>query len=1097
MTLLDDLRALDVSGIVAAKGDIRASVQSPELAAILSGGAAEVALAGLGQAMQALRTSAPDPAALLAPLRDALGGLAGELDRLDIPVDRFEAAIAAVEGALRRIMHAIGENPADLGRLFGMSLGDGMRAAESVVGDIVGRAVRDAPAIGTLFAAVERGVPRDPTAFAHLAIDIVLPFPREPVVRVRAALDAIHGQLGRLQLPGGRTSGLVTALERVAVAAEGGARAEIVAALDALATVRAHTIGQLTRELQEVNAALSGIAIPNLAGQLAAAIPDLRPLGGSIIQQLEQWRSILAQARAHVAGADLAGFVSAFEAGVDALERMAREAIGAVFDAAVKAIEGFVRGLFAELGLRRLRAEVTARLHAVASTIHDARLDRYSVEARAVLQQVADTLADAGGLQGAVQGGLGQVRDRIDAAAGSVLGALDQVKAAVEALAAGARVPLEKAAGAVEAFGVAVESAEVTINAISIARAADQVVSSLRTLREALAKALENLPLPEPMRPPVQDLIALVERLDVGAALEPAREAARRIAIPVDVAQQVEGALAELARITANLIPETLIAEINAELEGVLATLEGFDPATLLPSVGTYLDDAASAVAALKAPPEVVEQARAPYLALLAAIDKAHPALLLAPVTAAFDAMRSRITLPEPDLLASGVSTMLEKSGDAMSGALASQATAMSQRAQAAAPPAAPRAAAGTPTPGSSAPPAPTPPGSADAFLEGAPRPGDVVRLVGYLPAKLVEALRALEQTQAMAALAELDRHTGGLARDLRDLPDALWGMEQAVEQWMAELGAPLRQLQLRAMLAVHARVADGTLEASVSLDTLVAAGPGRLQDDLAALRRTMRQTIRTILEGPGSAGVALEGVATLLERVSITRLTGDLDAFLTALDPEPIAAEMDGLVAAIAARAPELFATVGPALQRIVERVRLLIEELNPGAQMKRLLPLFDIVREELDLLDPRRLAAELGEIHGAIRSAVAAYDPALLAAALDGVAEGAAQGIRGLDPATLLGDISFLQGPVDRIRQANPATALAAIGGDLTEVGARLTALDLDALVTAINALPDRVLGEAEDAIEGILAEIQALLEALRFATASASASAEVSIG
>jgi hypothetical protein len=1048
--------------------------------------------------MQALRSSATDPAALLAPLRDALGGLEGELQRLDIPIDRFQDAITAVEGALGRILHAIGENPADLGRLFGLSLGDGMRAAESVVGDVVGRAVRDAPALGNLFAAVEQGVPRDPTAFAHLAIDIVLPFPKEPVVRVRAALDAIQGQLAHLQLPAGRTSGLVTALERVAIAAEGGGRVEIVAALDALATVRAHTIGQLTRELQEVNAAISGIAIPNLAGQLAAAIPDLRPLGGSILQQLEQWRGILAQARAHVGSADLGAFVAAFEEGVDALERLAREAIGGVFDAAVKAIEAFVRGLFAELGLRRLRAEVTQQLHAVATTIHDARLDRYAVEAQAILQQVSDTLADAGGLQGAVQGGLGQVRDRIDSAADSVLGALDQVKAAVEALAAGARVPLEKAADAVEAFGSAVGSAQVTIEAISIARAADQVVSSLRTLREALAKALENLPLPEPMRPPVEDLIALVERLDVGAALEPAREAARRIAIPVDVAQLVEGALLELSRITANLIPDSLIAEINAEVEGALATLEGFDPATLLPAVGTYLDDAASAVAALKAPPEIVEQARIPYLALLAAIDKAHPALLLAPVSEAFDGMRSRLRLPDPEVLASGVSAMLETSGDAMSGAIGSQTSAMAQRAGTGTAVPAPAPAPAPPSPGGGTP--VTPPAARDAagaFLEGAPRAGDVIRLFGYLPAKLVEALRALDQTQAMAALKELDRHTGGLARDLRALPDALWGMEQAVDGWLAQLGAPLRQLQLRTMLAVHARVADGTLDASISLDTLVASGPGRLQDDLVALRRAMRQTIRTILEGPGSAGVALEGVAALLERLSITRLTGDLEAFLTALDPEPIAAEMDGLVAGIAGRAPELFAAVGPALQRIVERVRLLIEELNPGAQIKRLLPMFDIVREELDLLDPRRLAAELGEIHGAIRSAVAAYDPALLAAALDGIADGAAAGIRGLDPATLLGDVSFLSGPVDRIRQANPATALAAVGGDLKLVGERLVALDLEALITTINALPDRVLGEAEAAIEGILAEIQALLEALRFATASASASAEVSVG
>lgn len=1099
MTLLDDLRALDVSGIVSAKGSIRATVQSPDIAAITSGGAAEIALAGLGQAMQSLRTSAPDPSSLLAPLAEALGSLERELSRFNIPIDRFDEAIAAVEQALGRILHALTENPADLGRLFGMSLSDGLRAAESVVGDIAGRSVRDVPALAGLFDAVERGVPRDATGFAHLAIDIVLPFPKEPVVRLRGRLDAIEQQLAQLQLPAGRTNGLVIALERVAVAAEAGNRVEIVAALDALATVRAHTVGQLTRELQELNAALSGLAIPNLAGELASAIPSLRPLGGSIVQQLEQWGGILAQAREHVATADLNAFVSSFEKGVDELERMARELIGGAIDAAVKAIEGFLRGLFAELGLRRLRAEVTAQLHGVATTIHDARLDRYAIEARALLEQVANTLSNAGGLQGAVQSGLGDVRQRIDDAAGALLGALENVRTTVEALSAGARVPLEKAATAVEAFGSAIDSAEVTINAISIARAADQVVSALRTLREALAKALENVPLPEPMRPPVEDLIALVEKLDVAAALEPAREAARRIAIPIEVAQEVEGALAELARISANLIPDALIAEINAEVEGALASLEGFDPTTLLPSVGTYLNDAANVVATLKAPNEVVEQVRIPYLKLLEAIDKVHPAILLAPVVEGFDAMRGRLRLPSPDLLASGVGSLLEKSGDAMTTAVSSQASALSQRSASASPAATGSArATGGAGGGTAGPaPAPQPASAASAFLEGVPRPGDVIRLFGYLPAKLVEALRALEQTEAMAALRELDRHTGGLARDLRALPEALWGMERKVDDWIAQLNRPLRQLQLRALLGVHARVADGTLEASVSLDALVASGPGRLQDDLTALRRAMRQTIRTVLEGPTSPGAALEGVATLLERLSITRLTGDLEAFLKALDPEPLAVEMDGLVSAIAARAPDLFAVVGPALQRIVERVRALIEELNPGAQMKRLIPLFDIVREELDLLDPRRLAAELGEIHGTIRGAIAAYDPALLAASLGSVADGAAAGIRALDPATLLGDVSFLSGPVDRIRQANPATALAAVGGDLKLVGERLTAIDLDALIGTINALPDRVLGEAESAIEGILGEIKALLEALRFATTSASASAEVSVG
>jgi hypothetical protein len=258
-----------------------------------------------------------------------------------------------------------------------------------------------------------------------------------------------------------------------------------------------------------------------------------------------------------------------------------------------------------------------------------------------------------------------------------------------------------------------------------------------------------------------------------------------------------------------------------------------------------------------------------------------------------------------------------------------------------------------------------------------------------------------------------------------------------------------------------------------------------------------VRATINDLLTGEDSPGRAVQGVATLLERAAITRLTGDLDAFLEALDPEPIAAEMDAFIAAVIAKMPEIIDQVGDDLRAAVDRLRALIDELNPGARMQRLVRIFNVVKEELDLLNPRRLAAELGEVHAAVRAAVAAYDPAVLAHELGEVADAAADGIVALDPAALLGDVSFLSGPVDRIRDANPATMLAEVGVELTGIGEQLEALDPRGLIESVNALGPRAIDEMEEAIEGIQAEVIALLESLRFAVANASVSVEVSIG
>jgi hypothetical protein len=207
----------------------------------------------------------------------------------------------------------------------------------------------------------------------------------------------------------------------------------------------------------------------------------------------------------------------------------------------------------------------------------------------------------------------------------------------------------------------------------------------------------------------------------------------------------------------------------------------------------------------------------------------------------------------------------------------------------------------------------------------------------------------------------------------------------------------------------------------------------------------------------------------------------------------------MDELVARMIELTPELVAGLLPDMRAFMERVLAIINHYNPGAQAQKFLAILDIVREELDILNPRRLAAELSELHGAVRATVAAYDPRVLAEELANLTRALAQQIRGLNPQELLGDISFLQDAIDRIEQANPATRLASVGDSLTAVGERLAAIDLDALIESLNELGPRLVASFQSLAEAVRNEIVALLEALRFAagSASVSVSAEVSAG
>src|SRR5262249_33251472 len=135
---------------------------------------------------------------------------------------------------------------------------------------------------------------------------------------------------------------------------------------------------------------------------------------------------------------------------------------------------------------------------------------------------------------------------------------------------------------------------------------------------------------------------------------------------------------------------------------------------------------------------------------------------------------------------------------------------------------------------------APTVPG---ALPPGAPRAGDIVRLFGWLPARLREALAAAGADARSAAVASLHGLVGGLAADLRRLQSETWAIGHRLEADLDTLLVPLANAQARAQLALSARLTAPGVELDVDLDAslaiVAAAGPAGLRsrlDDLTTL---------------------------------------------------------------------------------------------------------------------------------------------------------------------------------------------------------------------------------------------------------------------
>jgi hypothetical protein len=272
-------------------------------------------------------------------------------------------------------------------------------------------------------------------------------------------------------------------------------------------------------------------------------------------------------------------------------------------------------------------------------------------------------------------------------------------------------------------------------------------------------------------------------------------------------------------------------------------------------------------------------------------------------------------------------------------------------------------------------------------------------------------------------------------------------------------------------------------------------ASPARVREALAGPLGTVVDRARAAAgQLAFAAGTELERVAQRMAVSPLASVTGSLDALVAALDVDALAADFEALVGEALEHGLDVMGGAQAALATVRPRLKALVDEFNPAAQLLKFLTVLDVLRTELDVVNPRRIAAELGEIHGVVKAALSAYDPAAFAAEIGAILGDLAAKLRALEPGQLLGDLHFLDDITAKIDAIVPARALAGVGDALQAVGRRRADIDPGALLAAIDDVPARIEAAFAEVVRRIKQEIVALLESIKYVSGSASAQAQV---
>jgi len=1072
MSLLEDLRGLDLSAIANAKLSVSAAIEVPELQRLLGEEGISVSLGPLNDTLSALQGSLSDPEQLLEPLLNAVLELGKQLKLDQTLVDNLLSQVGEGAGILKAVLEGLAGDPTAFAVGSG-SVGSAFSALTGSLGDYATRSIDGLGRTRALLNLAESGIPNNATGIAEVGLELLLPFPRSALTTVKSQVESLTTGIGAIHLPTGRVQGLQEAFGRVAAAARAGDAATFQSELNGLEALHEQTIGHIAADLRTIQGRIDSLHLSSALSTVAEAAQMLKTpdIGG--LELLEDLRLKLVEAEGFVSQFDLAAAGPAIDQLFAYIENTIGGAIESGIDTQIERLENWLRGLLRELPLQRIRDQLSAALASVVDAIESADIDRVAATVRGAISQL-DGLVGAVDLQALLDQAAAALADGIRQALDALEAALSSITDAINAIAGQAQAILQQAVAGLASFRQAFDQVTALVEAIDLEAATQQVIDALADLRKKAEQLLSVAPLPEELRPLVDQLIQKVEAINLDAVLrQPFDQAVATLHIPPDVADTVNGGLEQIADKVSNLIPAQIGEDLQRELDGLLARLSELNLESLSGVIGGTLDQIAAAIDQVDVV-SLAQPAADAFQTALSGFDRLKPSELLKSAIDAYDSLLGQLPLPDSTGMATRVGEAVSNAGEvaarAATGPVRSIATPPGGREPASASPREPVVAEDPP---------PT------------LRPGDLIRVFAFAPKKLRKALNAIDRAGADEALAAMHALCGGLAAQLRALHDSIYGLEAQIMADFDTMSASLGAAQADAQIALSTDA--GSLQ--------IVAHAGVLFEPLEADLAQIRQFIHSSLTGLGGGAGSLASVAETLEECRLAQIGHDLDAFIASLDPEPLAAQFDHVFATALNQLSGVLPQLEDQIRQIEARMRGLIARFNPGAQVQKLLRVLLVLKEQLDLVNPRRLADELDEIHGAIRASLAAYDPALFAADIRELLNTAKATITGLDPANLTPDLTPIQAQIDRVPGLLPIDALQGVGTELEAVGGELRALDVAQLVTAVNDLVPEVEQSVLDAIEAVKREIVALLKAIKYASSnasgSASASASVSIG
>jgi len=1071
VTLLQDLSNLDLSAVVSARATITNSTN--DLNDILGGGAAVSVLGDLGAAIQEIENGIDNPEELLKPLLELLLELAKPLKE-EIPIGPWFEAVQTGIRLLLEIIEAINGDPKNLAAFLSSTSSDDLiKQANKLVAEYSPVSLGGITQFRQLVELVEGNMPSDPGELAELSIRILQPFEGRQFRELRASVDTFLSASIDLNLPNTRLTGLTTSLQAVIQAANTGEVAALESALQNLKRIRSNTLNVLRNDIAQINTRIGRLPIEQLFAPMNEVGQVLQTAEDGILEFLQKWRREIVSANQFIETADFSQVSDLLNTGLDHVEAAATQLFVDPIDDAVESLKTWLRDLLAHLHLVEYRNEITQFLARIAAEIDSANIDGIAEDAKKILNDIEQAIS--GDLVGSVQGAVNELKTGIDAFLDNVIGSLETITQEINSVAKEAGDILNRIEAVLTTFKQTIDQITASVDQLGIEAATAQVTDTLTDLRQTAEQVLKSVALPDALRPTIEQLINEIEHINFDSVFEPAFQVAE---IDLTIPPEVTDGLEQAAEVIKNLIPDELISEIEEQVSSLLDVIRDFDPATLLSGVTDKINEATAMIRGLD-PRPAVNNIRGPYQEVLNLLDEIHPNRLLAPVIESWDSILGEVNLQSPKDAIGNLSSSINTAGEHLAQQAVLPITHMAPEGMLEMPDASDSSSS-----------------SAASNLDPEDilpvKPGDVIRMFGYLPNKLREFIAQLEDTVAEEFLARLNALGQGLSTDLRSIPDKIMGIENRVLSVWDEMLLPIGPLQFEAQLAIEANFTTEQIELDVSLQTVANVRPGQLRLELdQMLNDTFEQIRQMSAQLTSTTGNSLMYAIDQLEKNMLHGLTQNMDDFLAALDPEPIASELDTLIETVLRRAPEALDDIQDDLIAAARRFEQIIRDLNPATQAQKFLTVAEVLEEQVNLLDPRRLAAELTEIHQAIKQIFLAYDPAVFAQEIFEIIEALAEALEALDPATLLGDLADFDAVIQRIKDAVPIQALADIDSSLEEVGSRLQEINPSALMDAINDLPDRIVEAVRNAVEAIKAEILALLQAIKYASGNASVS------